>query len=46
MGDTPHQQVGTYKPHPEKGPLKLQDHNNPMRFRNIWVRELKPREAK
>jgi hypothetical protein len=46
IGDTPHQQVGTYKPHPEKGPLKLQDHNNPMRFRNIWVRELKPREGK
>ena len=40
IGDTPHKQVGTYKVHPEKGPLKIQDHGNPMRFRNIWVREI------
>lgn len=29
-----------YKAHPEKLPLALQDHNNPVAFRNIWVREL------
>jgi hypothetical protein len=23
-----------------KGPLRLQDHNNPTAFRNIWIREL------
>jgi hypothetical protein len=29
-----------YSPHPEKQPVSLQDHGNPVRFRNIWLREL------
>jgi hypothetical protein len=39
-GWTVHNQVATYRPHADKLPLALQDHENAMRFRNVWVREL------
>ncbi len=28
--------------HGPKGPIKLQDHTYPLRFRNIWIRPLQP----
>jgi len=33
-----------YKAGPDKLPLALQDHGNPVRYRNIWIRELKTGE--
>ncbi|HEU4700467.1 MAG TPA: DUF1080 domain-containing protein [Gemmatimonadales bacterium] len=39
-GWTEHDHRATYKPHPDRLPLVLQDHENPTRFRNVWVREL------
>lgn len=32
--------IAAYQPHPDKQPLKLQYHGNPVRFRNIWIRPL------
>jgi hypothetical protein len=32
-------------PYPDVGSLSLQDHGNPVRYRNIWVRPLRPRPA-
>jgi hypothetical protein len=33
-----------YTAHPDRLPISLQDHGNPVRYRNIWLRELPDRE--
>lgn len=46
IGPTTNKVRTPYSAHPEKLPISLQDHNHPVRFRNVWVRELQPRQPK
>ncbi len=40
QGGTAFKGLPKYSKHPDKLPLTLQDHTDPVRFRNIWIREL------
>jgi len=42
FGPTNHRAIGKYSGTATKGPIRLQDHGNTTKYRNIWVRRIVP----
>jgi hypothetical protein len=46
IGRAVHRRVASYSPHAPEESLSLQDHHQPIRYRNIWLRRLKGYDPK